>query len=471
MSTPPSEAEDLESTSSLLMTETIDADAEANAEITVDVGTHILMEKQLLMARTRVGQLTNDNQRLLSQNISLCQAIKQQKAEMGRSAARNAKLEAQMAKLFVTVRTLSRSNQQKSDAEQELSRSLHSEFQNLKDALAQKDAHIAHLQTAERQITATALKAKNDNERFVAERAEYERTIATHCQSIEDFNDTIVALQKAMDAKDSALNDAERDKATLSKLIEVNAESLQEKQRKLSDALTDVDAKSRESAQKSQHIAELTTKLEEFPAQIRRMEETNIDGAQQLKELRAEMEWWKAEAAKLDSECKLSVARLRDAKNELNSAELNRFEQSNVDSWRARFYALCWRRFAEFASFTERMAQTREVVSMLRKQKIAQQKQPLTESFKMSMLRSLKDVEDVDIDRLLLCADIKELAQYLRSSQMSTQLQMQIAAQLLPVVESHRIKLQRDIGTKIDRILKKRKARSAMKKAQSVNVA
>ena len=251
-------------------------DEEPERTNSVDVG--ILLEKQLLMEKTRVGQLTNDNQRLLSQNISLCQAIKQQKAEMRLTAARNKRLEQQVAKLFLTVRHLSRSNQPKSDKEQEMSRSLQHEFQVLKEALTRKDGHIEHLQTANRELTCSASsmhsehqEAKVANGRHVAERQEYERVIQT-----------IVSLQAAMESQGKAMKEGEREKAKLSKLVEVNAVSSQEKQRKLQDALADCDCKSRQLAQQSDEIAALTAKLEAYPALVQHIEQMHVEGAHRM---------------------------------------------------------------------------------------------------------------------------------------------------------------------------------------------
>ena len=106
------------------------------------------------------------------------------------------------------------------------------------------------------------------------------------------------------------------------------------------------------------------------------------------------------------------------------------------------------------------MQQLHDVTACLKhkyqKLNVKEKREPLGESFKISMLKSLKDVKNVDIDRLLLCQDTKELTDFLMSSNMSQQLQLKVAAQLLPVVENHRIKLQRDINTKIDKIIKKR---------------
>ena len=48
--------------------------------------------------KTRCGQLTNDNQRLLSQNISLCQLIKRQKSEMINLTNQNRTLQQQVSK-------------------------------------------------------------------------------------------------------------------------------------------------------------------------------------------------------------------------------------------------------------------------------------------------------------------------------------------------------------------------------------
>ena len=203
-----------------------------------------------------------------------------------------------------------------------------------------------------------------------------------------------------------------------------------------------------------------------------------------LQEMLSEKDWWKAEATtcmtrtlffyfirlaicmctiemKVNKECKLNAKRLQEVKNELNSAENNKLQQSNVDVWRSRCYALYWRRFAEFVSFEESMAQMHEVLMCVKSKQQQQRRkaQPFEESFKISMFRSLKDVENLDMDKLLLCQDTKQLAQFLLSSDMSPQLQLKVAAQLLPVVESQRIKLQKDITVKIDRIIKKRKKR------------
>ena len=77
MSTPASEEETHESTaSSLLITDTIELENGVNNERSESLEIEALLEKQLLIEKTRCGQLTNDNQRLVSQNISLCQAIK-----------------------------------------------------------------------------------------------------------------------------------------------------------------------------------------------------------------------------------------------------------------------------------------------------------------------------------------------------------------------------------------------------------
>ena len=62
-----------------------------------------LLEKQLIMEKSRITSLTEDNQRLISQNISLCQAIKEQKSLIDNIQSRNKKLQEQVSKLYLTI--------------------------------------------------------------------------------------------------------------------------------------------------------------------------------------------------------------------------------------------------------------------------------------------------------------------------------------------------------------------------------
>lgn len=162
----------------------------------------------------------------------------------------------------------------------------------------------------------------------------------------------------------------------------------------------------------------------------------------------------------VEKECQLNVTKLHQIKAQLNETENNKYNGISVDLWRKRCYSLLWKRFSEFVMFQEAMHQLHDVTIHMKKKYERlhgkENREPLGESFKISMLKAVKDVKNVDIDRLLLCQDTKELTAFLMSSNMSQQLQLKVAAQLLPVVESHRVKLQREINTKIDKIIKKK---------------
>merc|ERR1711933_682047 len=78
------------------------------------------------------------------------------------------------------------------------------------------------------------------------------------------------------------------------------------------------------------------------------------------------------------------------------------------------------------------------------------------DSFKISMFKSLKDIQsNIDMDQLLLCQDPKQLTDFLLKSNMSQQTQLKVAAKLLPVVENYRVNLQKDINQKIEEFIDK----------------
>merc|ERR1712130_20350 len=178
-----------------------------------------------------------------------------------------------------------------------------------------------------------------------------------------------------------------------------------------------------------------------------------------------DLKWWKNEATSLDKECELNVNQLHQLKSEVNCTK---YKQNNIDSWKKRCYLLYWKRFNEYICFQNEIEQIYDLMNYLKTKfmKISernstkkienkQNKEHFKDSFRISMYKSLKDVENIDIDQLLLCQDAKELSDFLLSSNMSPQLELKVAAQLLPVVEDYRIKLQKDINKKIDKFTKK----------------
>ncbi len=148
-----------------------------------------LLERKLIYEKTRVDQLRNDNQRLLSQNIDLCRAIRQQKSEMNNLQSRNEKLEEQVAKLFLTVRSLRERQQENCEKDAELQESLKHKFAVLKDAVTQKDDQIINLENS-----------LYTNIKEIDEKSNILKQINYKYESEKNKNDKIItSLQSEMD--------------------------------------------------------------------------------------------------------------------------------------------------------------------------------------------------------------------------------------------------------------------------------
>lgn len=191
------------------------------------------------MEKGKVTHLNNDNERLLSQNIGLCQAIKQQKTKMNNLSAQNDKLQQQVSKLFMTVRTLGKNNKQNTVKDAEIQKSLKDQFLILKNAIIQKDDRInelAHsletstknLHRKNKEITELNESLNQINEKYATEKAEYEDTIQTHLDSIKQFNSTMNDLHKAMDSKEKETVALKEKNKELNKLLDEKADKMEE---------------------------------------------------------------------------------------------------------------------------------------------------------------------------------------------------------------------------------------------------
>ena len=176
----------------------------------------------------------------------------------------------------------------------------------------------------------------------------------------------------------------------------------------------------------------------------------------------------------VEKECDFSMNELHELKAQVSGIENNKFNQNNVEVWKRRCYLSFWRRFTEHEAHEYSLDQMRDVWSYLKTKykklnttaAAVEKTESFQESFKISMFKSLKDIKNIDIDRLLLCQDPKQLTDFILSSDMPQETQLRVAAQLLPVVEEYRINLQNDINKKVDKFIKK----SASKKTKKKNV-
>eukprot|EP01084_Bolivina_argentea_P234399 394624_1 len=434
-----------------------------------------LLEKQLIHEKTRVDQLTNDNQRFLSQNIDLCRAIRRQKSEMNNLQTRNAQLEQQVAKLFLTVRTLSKTQKEKSVTDAELQKSLKHEFSVLKDAIVQKDDQIITLENANKKLSyclntntkeinnkSNKLCELNDtlqqiNHKYETEKNQYEQTIKTHLESMNEFNETIDALQSAMTTKEKEINVIKSKNNELQKL-------LKQKDDKIKNIVSDNDEKIKQIEQQTVEIAN----LKHIKNLYTEYEEKMKGNEEKYQDICKEREWWKSEARILEKECQLNMNKIRALKCELNSnSEINsnwrqNDENNNITVLKKKCYYLYWKRFVEYVVYEYGRGQMFDALRYLKVQYMKLNvnneingKVNMKECFKISMYKSLKDVKKLDVDKMLLCEDTKELKHVLTSSNMSHQLQLKVAAQLLPVVENYRMSLQKDINIKIDKMINK----------------
>eukprot|EP00485_Elphidium_margaritaceum_P001789 CAMPEP_0202694092 /NCGR_PEP_ID=MMETSP1385-20130828/8044_1 /ASSEMBLY_ACC=CAM_ASM_000861 /TAXON_ID=933848 /ORGANISM="Elphidium margaritaceum" /LENGTH=451 /DNA_ID=CAMNT_0049349873 /DNA_START=23 /DNA_END=1378 /DNA_ORIENTATION=- len=424
-------------TSSMLLTSATHCD-----EPTTASDFDVLLEKQLLMEKTRVGELANDNQRLLSQNISLCQAIKQQKQEIETLSRDRFKLQQQVSKLFLTVTTLTKTHRQNSAEESETHQSLKNEFQILKNALTEKEAtnrklllsmnlNVKQLNQKNEQICALQQELSALNTKQV----DYEQIIQEHTSSIEEFNTVISEKQIEIDSLQLENSNLGRELKTKEDRIEqlgTANEAAKEETLSLSEKLRNIENLYRETTEKwnAEH-----TKYE-----------TSMK----------ENEWWKSEAVALGKECEYSADKLNALKFEIYSNS-----QTNETVCIKNYRLLQWKYFAQYLAYKATAEQLTDVWSHLKLKysKLKQcnkNSQPLQESLKIQMIRSLKDVQSIDLDQLLLCADIKQLKNFLSSANLSPKLQLTVAAQLLPVVENYRIELQQHINAKIDKIIGQR---------------
>ena len=238
------------------------------------------------MEKGKVTHLNNANERLLSQNIGLCQAIKQQKARMSSLTAQNDKLQQQVSKLFMTVRTLGKNNKQNTVKDAEIQKSLKDQFLILKNAIIQKDDHInelAHsletstknLHRKNKDITELNESLNQINEKYETEKAEYEDTIQTHLDSIKQFNSTMNDLQNAMDSK-------EKEMVALKEKNEELHQLLDEKADKMEEIVTMNHIKLIENQEKDEIICNLQQKIDPLTDQLSKIKSLYEESTQRM---------------------------------------------------------------------------------------------------------------------------------------------------------------------------------------------
>ena len=217
----------------------------------------VLLEKQLLLEKTRVGSLTNDNQRLLSQNISLCQAIKQQKLDIDHLCTQNNTLKGQVSKLFVSVTRLNQTNQKGND----FSNALKQEFDVLKQAILEKQKLIGNLQTTNHKLSLSLEQSHREKDsisdqlnQLKRQNQEYQCTIQCHLDSITEFNDTIKEMQTAMKKKQNEMNSV--------------LEQKQQKEEKLQNAQSNIEDLQSEKAKSETEIQSLSEQIESMKSEI-----------------------------------------------------------------------------------------------------------------------------------------------------------------------------------------------------------
>lgn len=384
MSSPTSEQEEShESTnSSLLITDTIEIETNRNIDS--------ILEKQLLMEKTKCAQLTNDNQRLLSQNISLCQAIKQQNINTNNLKKQNENLKQQLSKVISTVTALNKVNKQK-NATQNM---------KLKETLIQKDDQIKEL-----------------NDKY----------------------------QSIINEKQSIIN---------------------EKEGKIQHLFTENNNNKNEIARQNEEILELKQKILSITTLYNECVENENENYNRIC---SERDFWKLEANKLEKECQLNMNEMHQLKMALNNTMNKDYNEENFNILKKKCHLLHWKIFIQYLMYQQSMQQLNETLLFLKNKCLKlnnnnnnnndnniECKKKLKESFKVSIFKSLKDIEEVDIDKLLLCQDSKELTDFIISSKMSSETQIKVAVQLLPIVEQYRMDLQNEINNTINRIVEKK---------------
>merc|ERR1712228_319844 len=405
--------------------------------------------------------------------------IKQQKVKMDYLSIQNDKLQQQVSKLFLTVRTLGKNNKQNTAKDAEIQNSLKGQFLILKNVIIQKDDHIKKLSHSLEAKTKDLHRKKKEiielneslnemNAKYEDEKAEFEDTIQKHLDSIKQFNSTMNSLQSAMDSKENEMNDLKERNEELDKLLD-------EREIKMEEIVSMNDIILIENQEKDTIICKLNEKihpLQDQLSKIKSLYQESIQGMEEeqvkYNEMMTEKEWWKNEAVKLEKECDFSVNELHRLKSELNSIANNKYKQNNIDVWKKRCYESYWRRFAEYEAYQYSFEPMRDVWMYLKAKYMKlnpaqpiEQRESFKDSFKISMFKSLKDIKNIDIDQLLLCQDPMQLTKFLLSSNMSQETQLRVAAQLLPVVEEYRINLQKDINQKVDKFIKKSVAKKA----------
>merc|ERR1711971_1509170 len=254
----------------------------------------------------------------LSQNIGLCQAIKQQKARMDSLSATNDKLQQQVSKLFLTVRSLGKSNQTNSAKDQEIQSALKDQFLILKTALIEKENHIKHLsvslETTSKSLQQKIKETEQMNEsmheikvKYESEKAELERTVQTHLDSINEFNSTMNSMQKAMDAKQTKMAALEQSNQQMLKLQMQNENKIKQ----MANA-NEIDSIAKD--EKDQIIASLNAKIKPLQDQLSKIKNLCHQNCEKMDvetkkydKMSKELEWWKREAIKLEKENDSSV--------------------------------------------------------------------------------------------------------------------------------------------------------------------
>merc|ERR1712228_259516 len=381
--------------------------------------------------------------------------IKQQKVKMDYLSIQNDKLQQQVSKLFLTVRTLAKNNKQNTAKDAEIQNSLKDQFLILKNAIIQKDDHINKLSHSLEAKTKDLHRKKREiielneslnemNAKYEDEKAEFEDTIQKHLDSIKQFNSTMNALQSAMDTKENEMNALKDRNEELDKLLD-------EREIKMEEIVSINDIILIENQEKDTIICQLNEKIHPLQDQLSKIKSLYQESIQSMEE-----------------ECDFSVNELHRLKSELNSIANNKYKQNNIDVWKKRCYVSYWRRFAEYEAYQYSFEPMRDVWMYLKAKYMKlnpaqpiEQRESFKDSFKISMFKSLKDIKNIDIDQLLLCQDPMQLTKFLLSSNMSQETQLRVAAQLLPVVEEYRINLQKDINQKVDKFIKKSVAKKA----------
>lgn len=162
-----------------------------------------LLQKELHLAKQKQQTLSSNNQRLISQNITLCECVKTQKQEMLKISEENQSLEKQINRLFTGINTLSKNQKQTFIAKELTKSSLKKEYQILQNMHMRKNDQISILQKSNKNLLSInnqQLEKENEMKKKVqslmAKKLEIENERKEHLFCIQNNNKIILEMKE-----------------------------------------------------------------------------------------------------------------------------------------------------------------------------------------------------------------------------------------------------------------------------------